>query len=267
LNEKSVDDLTRVRKADARSFDLLFSFLRRTGYYLDLDRAILLKSIPRYEAFAWRVEERALSPGPRGKVGATAIYHQGIHALVAARFGHRRRGMPRMCLLNEAIGLGTAFYFSVAGLGKSRGKHAYFTDQILEECLSADPRRRARALRMLNDSMEDPYAGFCRTTQAAYSVLEASYTGLVAICRGADPARTWKAIARSVDAAPYFAFSRSYDLGVPSLYVYANCGTRSTAKDASAVRSCLELIREAGSFPELLLNLGAADRRIKVSSR
>jgi hypothetical protein len=256
-SQDSLADYRIYRKADLESFELLYGFLKQRGYQIDPGYGKARKAIRDYDAFAWRADQPTLFLRRNGKVDCTQIVHQGIHHLVGSRFGYRLRGNPRMCLLNEAIGLGLGFYFPIS-MAANHGLEGnnYFT-RTLADYVKAPMHAKVPLVKMLNDAISDPYRGFVKVTVDAYTVLLETFSHLLRLQAGEPATASWRRLEKVIRKSTHYTFTRRYDIALPSTYALAYCGERSSLEDRRNEKACLAILHDCGTMPELLSELGA----------
>ncbi len=241
-----------VDKAEAR---FLWEAARRQRYLVDPGTYSVVRYFPGFEKRFWLSNNRRLTPlSPQSyQVEAYNLFHALMHSQLGARYGHKMRGKPRLCMLFEALASSLDLYFALKVFRHS-GLEAT-TKATLFPYAHNSRATRLPFLQAFNSMSTDPFGSY----RCMVEFLSSYLTRLSDLDRYKKPDERWSQGSRligSLRQSPYFVFAYHYDFANFLLYRDFVCGSKSTSADVVGARECLRLLKESGSLIDFLGALG-----------
>lgn len=248
LNPNNIRNWDQYEAIEKDASRLLRDFLMSKGFGIHNINMRLTDMVPGFSSLAWRVEDPIfLFPPIKGRylIDGGEIFHQGIHSLIAARFGAERMGRPRICLLNEAIGIASSVYVTIRGL-----QQGFPTDWFQMPFYIENAKRMSIPIQpLLRHAMRDPFGEFQAVALEIFDIYESL---LVQLAQTSDPETAMARFHLKLRESKRSIFYIQYTFVAVVLYAAVHCGLNSIEEDYVAVSACMRLLKEATSYLDFL---------------
>lgn len=251
LNPHYIKDWDKYEAIEPEASRLLIDFLMSKGFGIHNINMRLTSLVPGFSSLAWRVEDSTfLCPPVKGKylMDGGEIFHQGIHSLIAARFGAERRGRPRMCLLNEALGIASSVYLTIRGLQEGLPTESFQMPFYIENA----QRMRISLKPRLQRALKDPFGEFQAVALDVFDIYESL---LVQLGQASAPETAMVRFGLKLQKSKRSVFYVQYTFVAVVLYAAVHCGLNAIEEDYLAVSECIQLLKGSKSYFDFIKNL------------
>lgn len=248
LNPDNIRNWDKYEIIEKEASRLLIDFLMSKGFGIHNINMRLTHMVPGFSSLSWRVEDPTfLFPPIKGKylIDGVEIFHQGIHRLIAARFGAERIGRPRMCLLNEALGLATSVYVTIRGLQEGLPTECFQMPFYIENA----KRMEVPLQPLLQRALLDPFGEFQAVALEVFDIYESLLVQLADI---GDPEMAMAHFRLKLQKSERSLFYIQYTFVAVVLYAAVHCGLNSIEADRVAVSECIQLFKQATSYLDFI---------------
>lgn len=232
-------DFNLFKGLDPELSDFLLNYAKDHLVISNKEKQFIRRRVKYLDYFSWSVEDHEIDP-LQNKIFAQDLFHQAVHNLVGDCYGNRREGHPKVTLLNEAIGAGTAFYWTILDL--KNGKNNFWLSTYLKNAEQIG----VNLLPLVNYSIKNPYHGYLKVVEETYSLflklLKELSTG------ASDVTKTRKLFIAHIKKEKWPLFYSQFSISGPIYFVANYCGVDSEATDIAGAENCLKKLKEEESL-------------------
>lgn len=235
---------------DRESFLLLLNVLQQSGYRISAEQSLLSSLLPAWEKAMWRPSARRISGKfSRGefKLGANDVVHDGMHALIVSRYSEVLVGRPEYTLLTEALASAANVYFDLECI--SRFPKSKLAVRLIQQYLELARRAKVPPFTRLNQALAAPFRTFKLTVLDMIKIYR--HLLLQEKTQNRNPRQT----CTFLKSRKNLMFVLPFDVGNNILFVKANCGLNSSARDRAICAEILQTLARSEDMLDFLQSL------------